>query len=180
MKSVNNGAVGPAENKGLVKPITLNDAVVKLLNERLGDEYTAHYFYNSAANWCASVGYKKAATFFAAEAVSELEHALKLQKYLVDWNCTAVIPTVPTFVDFGNLPDVIDGAYKIELALFKKYVENSQSIFAIDLATFDFLQEFRTIQTTSVAEYSDLLNALDLIDINDRLSVIHFEDYYFG
>lgn len=180
MKSVNNGAVGPAENKGLIKPITLNDAVIKLLNERLGDEYAAHYFYNSAANWCASVGYKKAATFFAAEAVSELEHALKLQKYLVDWNCTPSIPTVPTFVDFGNLPDIIDGAYKIELALFKKYVDNSQAIFAIDLATFDFLQEFRTGQTAAVAEYSDLLNALDLIDINDRLSVIHFEDYYFG
>ena len=45
MKAVNNGAVGPAENKGLIKPITLNDAVVKLLNERLGDEYAAHYFY---------------------------------------------------------------------------------------------------------------------------------------
>ena len=38
MKSVNNGAVGPAENKGLTKPITLNDAVVKLLNERIGAE----------------------------------------------------------------------------------------------------------------------------------------------
>jgi len=180
MKPINNGGVGPADNKGLIKPIMLNEAVVKLLNERLGDEYAAHYFYNSAANWCASVGYLKAAKFFAAEAVSELEHALKLQKYLVDWNCTPIIPNVATFVDFGNLPNIIDGAYKIELSLFKKYIENSQTIFAIDLATFDFLQYYRVIQTASVAEYSDLLNALELIDINDRLSVIHFEDYYFG
>lgn len=180
MKPINNGAVGLADNKGLIQPITLNEAVVKLLNERIGDEYAAHYFYNSAANWCAGVGYQKAAKFFAAEAVSELGHALKLQKYLVDWNCTPTIPNVATFADFGNLPNIIDGAYKIELALFKKYLENSQTIFGIDLATFDFLQEFRISQTASVAEYSDLLNALQLIDIDDRLSVIHFEDYYFG
>ena len=111
MKAVNNGAVGPAENKGLIKPITLNDAVVKLLNERLGDEYAAHYFYNSAANWCAGVGYQKAAKFFADEAVSELGHALKLQKYLVDWNCTPTIPTVPTFADFGNLQTTTNSVY---------------------------------------------------------------------
>lgn len=180
MKTVNNGAKGLAPNTGLTAPISLNDAVVKLINSRIGDEYAAHYFYNSASNWCSGVGYQKAAKFFAAEAMSELEHAQGLQKYLVDWNCTPVIPPVQSFVDFGNLPDIIDKAYKLELDLFGKYIKDSQTIFGIDLATFDFLQKYREIQTTSVAEYSDLLNALQLIDIDDRLSVIHFEDYYFG
>jgi ferritin len=58
-------------------------------------------------------------------------------------------------------------------------VKDSQSIFAIDLATFDFLQEFRQKQTDSVIEYSDLLAALELININNKLDVLHFEEIYF-
>ena len=41
-------------------------------------------------------------------------------------------------------------------------------------------KEFRTIQTESVAEYSDLLNALQLIDIDKRLDLLHFEELYLG
>ena len=64
--------------------------------------------------------------------------------------------------------------------MYKKYIANSQTLFASDLATFDFLQEFRDIQTSSVAEYSDLLNALQLIDIDKRLDLLHFEELYLG
>lgn len=180
IKPIRENAVGPDTNNGVLKPHILNNDSVKLLTERLGDEYTAHYFYNAAANWCAGVGYQKAAKFFAAESMSELGHAQKLQKYMVDWNITPVIPTVETHKDFATLVDIIEGAYEIEYDLFTKYVTNSQALFTSDLATFDFLKEFRDIQTESVAEYSDLLNALELIDVNSRLDVIHFEDYYFG
>ncbi len=52
-------------------PKTLADASVKILTDRLGDEYTAHYFYRNATNWCAGIGYMKAAAFFAQEAENE-------------------------------------------------------------------------------------------------------------
>ena len=180
IKPIRENAVGPDTNNGVLKPHILSGETVKMLTERLGDEYSAHYFYNSAANWCAGVGYQKAAKFFAAESMSELEHAQKLQKYLVDWNVTPVIPKVETHNDFATLVDIIEGAYKIEYELYQEYLADSKALFTSDLATFDFLKEFRDIQTTSVAEYSDLLNALELIDVNSRLDVIHFEDYYFG
>jgi ferritin len=175
---INENIAGPAANNELTSPVILAGDSVKLLTERLGDEYAAHYFYNSAANWCAGAGYLKAAAFFTAEAAAELEHAQKLQKYMVDWNILPVIPKVDTHHDFGTLPGIIDGAYKIEYALFQKYVQNSHALFMSDLATFDFLQEFRQIQTESVAEYSDLLNALQLIDIDKRLDLLHFEEMY--
>lgn len=175
---INENVAGPAENKELVTPVILASDSVKLLTERLGDEYAAHYFYNSAANWCAGAGYLKAAAFFTAEAAAELEHAQKLQKYMVDWNVNPIIPKVDTHHDFATLPGIIDGAYKIEYALYQQYIKNSQALFATDLATFDFLQEFRQIQTESVAEYSDLLNALQLIDIDKRLDILHFEEMY--
>ena len=163
----------------MVNPMTLNDAVVNTLNARIGDEYTAHYFYNAAHNWCADKNYKNAAAFFAGETMSELEHAQKLQKYLVDWNCTPVLPSVEANFKFQSLADIVEKAYQLELDLFNKYVKDSQSIFAIDLATFDFLQGYRQIQTDSVIEYSDLLAALELINVNNKLDILHFEEIYF-
>jgi len=163
----------------MVNPMTLSDVVVNTLNARIGDEYTAHYFYNAAHNWCADKNYKNAAAFFAAESMSELEHGQKLQQYLVDWNCIPVVPQVETNFKFQSLPDIIEKAYQLELGLFNKYVKDSQSIFGIDLATFDFLQGFRQIQTESVVEYSDLINALELINVNNKLDVLFFETEYF-
>lgn len=163
----------------MIKPITLNEAVVNALNSRIGDEFTAHYFYNAAHNWCSDKNYKNAASFFAGETASELGHAQTLQKYLVDWNAKPVLPSVTMNFEFNSLPDIIEKAYKLELDLFNKYMKDSQAIFGIDLATFDFLQGFRQIQTDSVVEYSDLLAALELIDVNSKLDVLHFEELYF-
>ena len=181
MNKLNNLNEITSANQADIKiPNVLSPDVTKMLIERIGDEYTAHYFYNSAANWCAGAGYLKAAVFFTTETANELTHAQKLQKYLVNWNVLPVIPKVETHVDFGNLPEIIERAYELELDLYKKYIADSQVLFTSDLATFDFLQEFRGIQTESVAEYSDLLNALQLIDIDKRLDLLHFEELYLG
>lgn len=164
----------------MIKPNTLNDAVANALNARIGDEFTAHYFYNAAHNWCMDKNYKTAAAFFAKEAKAELKHAQKLQNYLVDWNASVKIPKVEMNFDFTSLPDIIEKAYRLELDLFNKYMKDSQAIFTIDLATFDFLQGFRQIQNDSVVEYSDLLAALELIDVNSKLDILHFEELYLG
>ena len=44
-----------------------------------------------------------------------------------------------------------------------------------DLCTFDFLQQYRTIQRLAVAEYSTFLNQLELIDKEDKNWVYEFE-----
>lgn len=163
----------------MIKPVTLNEAIVKTLNSRIGDELTAHYFYNAAHNWCMDKNFKNAAAFFAKESLSELEHSQKLQKYLVDWNATPVLPSVTMNFEFTSLPDIIEKAYELELDLFNKYVKDSQVIFGVDLSTFDFLQEFRMDQNNAVVEYSDLLAALELIDVNVKLDILHFEELYF-
>lgn len=160
-------------------PKMLPDSIVSMLNDRIADEYTAHYFYRGAANWCAGVNYKKAAAYFEAEAANELEHAEKLQKYLVDWNCTPMLPAVKFSGNFDSLIDIVNKAYAIEYALGDKYMKDSASVFGDHLMTFDFLEEFRTIQRESIAEYSDLLNAAQLIDVNSKLDLLHYEERYF-
>lgn len=177
---INEAAEVTNNNPGVKIPNALSGAIVKELTDRLADEYTAHYYYTNAANWCAGVGYKKAAAFFLAESASELEHARKLQNYLVDWNIQPEIKPVPTTKAFQSLLDCINGAYEMEYGLFEAYVASSKVAFEAHLTTFDFLKDLRDIQTSAVAEYSDLLNALQLIDVNNRLDVLHFEDYYFG
>jgi ferritin len=174
-----NESIASVDPTIIKSPNQLRPEVISLLNKRIGDEYTAHYFYRSAANWCRDRSYKKAAEFFNKESHSELEHAEKLQKYLTDWNTIPTIPQVPTNSKFNNLAEIIVQAYDMEYGLFQTYLEVSKTIFNLDLSTFDFLQEFREIQTAAVVEYADLLNALQLINPENNFELLYFENQYF-
>jgi ferritin len=163
-----------------MKPHSLEKGVVDLLAPRHLDELDAFYFYRAASNWCQGVGYFKAAEFFAAESQDELEHAAKIEKYLVDWNITVPLPSVPKpQVEFSGLLEVLEEAYKIEYDLYEAYEETSKKLFNMDLCTFDFLQQFRLIQTKSVAEYSDKLNLLEDVDGKDKFKLLLLEEKLF-
>ena len=168
--------LGKVSNKKLYK---LSPSVIKMLEERLKDEYYAHYLYRAAANWCQEMNYKKAAAFFAEDAMTELAHAEMLQKYITDFNLIPEIPQAKTDFKFDNLIDIIYQAYDFELGLMKSYNENSHKVFQEDLTTFDFLQQFRDIQKASVVELSDLINGSELVDRNDKFQVLYFEQTYF-
>lgn len=179
-KLANLNELQEASNEMILQPNTISPEVIKMLIERIGDEYTAHYFYRNAANWCKEKAYFKAAAFFDVEADTELTHAKKVQDYLVDWNVMPIIPPVQMLPQFSNLIDIINKAYEMEYGLYEKYNQNSAAIFPTDLATFDFLQELRVIQRTSVAEYSDLLNAAQLVNVSNNFEVLYFEQTYFA
>jgi ferritin len=157
----------------------ISPKVIKILTNRIKDEYTAHYYYRAAANWCQDMNYKKAAEFFRNEADDELEHAKKIQEYMVDFNIQPVIPNAPTKHSFENLIDVVYGAYEMELGLMKAYNKDSLTLFTSDITTFDFLTEFRVIQKGAVVEYNDLINATNLVDKTDKFQVLYFEQTYF-
>jgi ferritin len=157
----------------------LDTKTIKILTNRIKDEYTAHYFYRAAANWCQDVNYKKAAEFFRNEAADELTHAQTLQEYMTDFNVQPEIPQAPTKHDFSNLIDIVHGAYKMELGLMNSYNKDSQSLFNDDITTFDLLTKFRKIQKNAVVEYNDLINGSNLVDKNDKFQVLYFEQTYF-
>ena len=157
----------------------LSSKTIKILTDRIKDEYTAHYYYRAAANWCQDMNYKKAAEFFVAEAIDELTHAQKIQEYMTGFNILPVIPNAPTKHSFKNLIDIVHGAYKMELGLMKSYNKDSLSLFNEDITTFDFLTEFREIQKEATVEYNDLINASNLVDKTDKFQVLYFEQTYF-
>lgn len=171
--------IQPSLQTDVLLPQKLNPELVEMLNARLGDEYIAHYFYRNAANWCADKGYVKAAAFFTAEAASELVHAELIQNYMVGWNTIPFIPPVKMIPSFTNLIDIVNKAYEMEYKLFISYNNNSLEAFTVDLATFDFLQQLRQNQNTAVAEYSDLLNAAQLVNVTNNFEVLYYENKYF-
>jgi len=162
-----------------ISPYTLPTEVIQRLTERIGSEYKAHYFYREATDFCKDAGYFKAAEFFEKESMDELSHAKMVRDYLVDWNITPTVPKQETAFGFTGLVDIVNKAYQIEYELFKAYMADSHAIFPMCLATFDFLKQLRDLQTKSVAEYSDLLNAAKLINPQDKLSVLIYEKEYF-
>jgi ferritin len=165
----------------MIKPTKLSKEVIDLLLPRLKDEFNAAFLYRSASNWCKNVGYFKASEFYAKESEDELTHAKKIEDFLTQWNVIPEIPTVPQpKLLFNGLADTIDNAYKIELKLYEEYEDTSAKIFKIgDLCVFDFLQQFRTIQTQSVAEYSDKINMLDGCDTTDKFQMLLLEKKLF-
>lgn len=167
------------ESVQIKTPVQIKREISDILSKRIGDEYYAHYFYRCAANWCRTKAYKKACQYFEKEAHNELEHSEKLQKYLADWDCVAQIPQVATNHIFADLADIINKAYKMEYGLLTSYLEDSKVIMDLDLSTFDFLQFYRTTQNDSVIEYSDLLNALKLINPGNAFELYYFEQTNF-
>jgi ferritin len=157
----------------------LSSKTIKILTDRIKDEYTAHYFYRAATNWCRDKNYKKAAEFFQKEAKDELKHAQKIQEYMTDFNIIPQIPQAPIDHKFDNLIEIVHGAYKMELGLMKAYNKDSQDLFSEDITTFDFLTEFREIQKGAVVKYNDLINGSQLVDTKDKFQVLYFEQTYF-
>lgn len=178
---VNNYPVKENEpKKSNTKVKQLPQDIVDYILDALADEYTAHYFYMCASNWCNNEGYFKAGSFFAKESLSELEHAKGLQDYLVQWNVTPIIPKVETNYSVDNLYDILKKSYELEYSLFTKYNDISKKIFVKDPSTFDFLKTYRDIQNQSVAEYSDLINVIDKINTNNMFEILYFENNYFS
>jgi len=169
----------PQTSGTVITPSKLTEETISILTERIKDEYTAHYFYRSAANWCRNMNYKKAAQFFDNESSSELDHAKGLQEYMDDFNVQPHILKTETNFEFDSLVDIINGAYQMEHSLMNSYNQSSSALFTTDLTTFDFLTNYRTIQKEAVIEYSDLLNALMLVNHTDKFQVLYFEQTYF-
>jgi len=168
-----------ANKSDIIKPKPLADESVTMLTARLKDEYNAHFFYRNAANWCQEKAYLKAAAFFEQESANENEHALKVQKYLVDWNVYPTLPSLKPTITFNNLIEIISKAYALEYGLYESYNADSIKLMTTDIATFDFLQELRIGQRESITEYSDLLNAAELVNVENNFEVLYFEQTYF-
>jgi hypothetical protein len=173
------GAAQTQTHQSVIKPKGLPEEIVAMLEARIGDEYKAHYTYRAAANWCKNANYKKAAAYFEAESSSELEHAKGLQDYLTQWNIMPAIPAVDPMREFSGLVDVVNQSYQMEYSLLMAYSKEQVELIDLHPPTHNFIQKYVDIQNEAVGEYSDLLNALCLINPENKLDLLYFEQTYF-
>lgn len=163
------------------KPIKISQQVIDVLTPRIGDEFKAFYHYRNASNWCKDKGFMKAASFFEAESSSELEHAKGIENYLVDWNVMPILPMIDAPVGFESLVDIIEKSYNLELDLYESYESDSLTLMKEkEVKAFDFLQKYREIQRSSVAEYSDMMNILEGCKEGDKFQLLMLEEQLFG
>jgi ferritin len=142
---------------------------------RLQNEYEAFHFYRNASNWCANMGYTKAAKYFTNEAQSETQHAIKIQDFLNDWGAVYSLPAISTEETFESLADVIYKAYEIEVSLYKAYSANANEIEESERSSYLLFLEFVGIQRESVAEYRTLVDKLALINAEDKFQLFVYE-----
>ena len=152
----------------------ISEEIKSMLLDRLTNEYEAHFFYTNAANWCESTGYNKAANYYKEESATELTHAGKLMTFLNNWGVSFTVPSESVTPVFDSLPDTIGKAYAIEVALYKSYCENANTVENAERSTYMLLLEMVNIQYESVAEYRTLLDKLSLYD-EDKTSIKLFE-----
>jgi ferritin len=159
----------------------LAPSVEAILTSKIAREYGHHYFYQVAGNWCQLEGFEKAAEYFLKESLEELEHAKKIQKYIVDWNCNPNITILmPEKSEFSSLLELIQDAYNTEYELYEIYKKDSVDIFNTgDICSFDFLQFFREAQKDAVITYSNMLSLLDGVDSNNKFNLLMLEEKLF-
>lgn len=98
---------------------------------------------------------------------------------MTQWNILPNLPQVPTNQKFEDLVDIINQAYSLEYNLLMKYSKDQQSLLGVHPPTFNFIQKYVDIQNQSIEEYSDLLNALKLVQWTNKFEVLYFEQTYF-
>lgn len=159
----------------------LHPSVEAILTAKIAREYGHHYFYQIAGNWCQVEGFEKAAEYFLKESLEELEHAKKIQKYIVDWNCNPSISILmPEKKEFSSLVELIQDAYNTEYELYEIYKKDSIEILSIgDVCSFDFLQFFRDAQKDAVINYSNMLSILEGVDVSNKFNLLMLDKKLF-
>ena len=156
-----------------MKIYTMDDSCVKIMQDRLTDEYAAERFYKCAATWCDLNGFAEASDYFVNEYHAERKHQHKIEKNLTDWNVIPMLPEVKAAQpSFTGLKDIIEQAYEMEYKLCEAY---QQAVIDTQLEypkCAVFFNKFVEIQDESVIEYADILKKLQGIESIFELQIM--------
>ena len=147
----------------------------EILLERLKDEYSARMFYRNSFIMLSNKGFNKAAEFAKNEAKDELKHSAIIEQFLIDWGIPFEVPlpyavSIPT-----SLKEFIEIAFGLEKSLYEKYSKNAIEEMSGDQSVYSLLLSFIEIQRKSVAEYKNLIDRMNLVNMNNNLNVFMFE-----
>ncbi len=134
------------------------------LNLQINREMQSAYNYLGIATWCSEKGYPGSAHWFSLQAKEEMEHALKIYKYLLDRGETPTLESVgKPKAAFEDLRSTFEAALEQE-----REVENFLNAISVkaaeakDHVTLNFLAWFLEEQVEEVASVQTILDQLSL------------------
>ena len=136
----------------------------EMLNEQINKELYSAYLYRAISNYYAAKGLKGFSNWFAVQAGEELDHAWKINGYLIDEGVVPVLGTISAPVgSFDDLRAPLVAAYEHE-----KFITSSiNEIFKAadgedDYRTKRFIGWFIDEQAEEEKNASDLVTEYDL------------------
>jgi ferritin len=146
----------------------LPPVVIDRITQRIADEQAAFYFYISASAWCRLNGYENASKYFTVESHGEEYHYKRLVSFLAEWNSQVLFPSVPDPIKtFRGLQDILEQAYNMEYANYKKYEANAIELFPVSQNSYMLFQDFVRTQNESVISAANVLKKLNNYLVTD-------------
>lgn len=160
---------------------TLDKEINSLIDEAVGYEFAAQYFYTSAFSFCALKNYTGGKAFFHKEAHDEKEHADRLIEYAADWGHSVKLNDVLMPDKVKDLGDIIRQALTMEYDLCEFYKKAYKRAIDKQVNTaIALFSDYVRIQDEAVREYSNLLQSYEGYASGGELGVRLFDKEVLG
>ncbi|PKO18848.1 ferritin [candidate division BRC1 bacterium HGW-BRC1-1] len=158
----------------------LSPAMIEAMNKQINLELSSAYVYLGMAAWCDNAHFRGSARWFRAQSKEEVEHAMKLYRYLAEYDAPVTMAAIPApKAEYGSLLETFEGALAHERmvsASIEKLYELAMSEKAHALAV--QLQWFLTEQVEEEMVARKAVGSLKVVgdDMVAKMEV----DRYFG
>lgn len=142
----------------------MKDEIKNELNLQINREMQSAYNYLGIATWCSAKGYPGSAHWFSLQAKEEMQHAIKIYKYLLDRGVTPSLQSIgKPKAEFEDLRSTFEAALEQEREV-ENFLNNIsvKAAEAKDHVTLNFLAWFLEEQVEEVASVQTILDQLSL------------------
>lgn len=144
----------------------INVEIMDLLNKQIAMEAQAAASYLAMASWCDQNSLNGSASLLYDQSKEELEHQIKIFRYINDNGGTAHVPEIKkSLQDFNSLQEIYELALDQEIEVTKAIhtlVKKCRQV--EDYRTENFLQWFIEEQMEEEKKMRDILDLFDLLN----------------
>jgi ferritin len=154
----------PKTTTAIEKVPRLKPEIINILNEQITNEFRSAQIYFAISACLDDKGWNNAGKLFLKYGHEEMTHMKKVQEYLYDRNCKAVITGLPEVeAEYGSIKEALTTALEHEIGV----TANWQAIAcaakdAKDTTTFMFTDWFLAEQVEEENKFRDLLDLINL------------------
>lgn len=150
-----------------------NEKLIKALNEQLNFEIESAYVYKGMANWLASQDWNGFSHFMNKQTYEELEHAQKLEHFLLEIGETIELEAVPQPKnEYSNVKEIMETALNHEKEVTSRFNNLMDLAREVDDKRVEiFLQWFITEQVEEEAGFEAILVKLNRLTGKDCTNI---------